>query len=118
MDSKKLFLHYNFSRIVIGAIPIEVTLNKNPLGLSDNKYTIKFDTQSNNSFTIGPKNLDEIVTFLKDKSLIYMATKATEALSIIISAFERNGQLIVKEDMETTGFYFIEGKIKQYNKSL
>jgi hypothetical protein len=114
---KEIVSSLYFSRIVIGAIPIEVTLNKNPLGLSDNKYKIKFDTQANNSLTLGPKNLDEIVTCLKDRSLIYIATKATEALSIIISAFERNGQLIVKEDMETTGFYFIEGKIKQYNRS-
>lgn len=104
-----------FSRIVIGAIPVEVILNKNPLGLFDHKYTLSFVTQSEISFTIGPKTLDEIVSCLKDRSLIYMPSKATEALSIIISAFERNRKLIVKNDMETTGFYFIDGKIKQYN---
>ena len=46
-----------------------------------------------------------------------MPTKATEALSIIISAFERNGKLIVKNDIDTSGFYFIEGKIKHYSGS-
>lgn len=108
----------NFSRIVIGAIPIEVTLNKNPLGLFDHKYTIKFATQSNDSFTIGPKTIDEIITYLKDRSLIYLSTKATEALSIMIGAFERNGQLIVKNDVDTPGFYFIDGRIRQYNNNL
>jgi len=109
--------YLNLSRIVIGAIPAEVTLNKNPLGLFDQKYTIRFITQSERSFTIGPKTLDEIVYCLKDRSLIYMTTKATEALSIIINAFERNGKVIVKNDMETTGFYFLDGKIKHYNNS-
>lgn len=107
----------NFSRIVIGAIPVQVVLNKNPLVVSDHKYTIRFETQSGDSFTIGPKTLDEIVSFLKDRSLIYMSTKSSEALAIMISAFERNGMLIVKNDVDTSGFYFVEGKIRQYNSS-
>jgi hypothetical protein len=107
----------NFSRIVIGAIPVQVILNKNPLVVSDHKYTIKFATQSGDSFTIGPKTLDEILTFLKDRSLIYMSTKSSEALAIMISAFERNGVLIVKNEVDTSGFYFVEGKIRQYNSS-
>jgi hypothetical protein len=114
---KEIVSSLYFSKIVIGAIPVEVTLNQNPLGLFEHKYTITFETQSNDSFTIGPKNLDEIVAFLKDRSLIYISTKATEVLSIIISAFERNGISIVKNDMETSGFYLIDGKIKQYNSS-
>ena len=33
----------------------------------------------------------------------------------MINAFERNGKLIVKNDVDTPGFYFIEGQIiKQY----
>lgn len=107
--------YLNYSRIVIGAIPVEVTLNKNPLGLFDHKYTIRFATESNGSFTIGPKTLDEIVTSLKDRSLVYMSTKSTEALAIMINAFERNKQLIVKEDIDTPGFYFVKDEIRQYN---
>jgi hypothetical protein len=107
----------NLSRIVIGAIPTEVISNKNSLGLYDHKYIIKFETHSKDSFTIGPKTLDEIVSYLKDKSLIYMSMKAAEALSIIISAFELNGQLIIKSNIDTPGFYFIDGEIKQYNDS-
>jgi hypothetical protein len=117
MDLKKSLTQLDLTRIAIGAIPVEVTLNKNPLGLFDRKYTIRFLTPSNESFTIGPKTLDEIVTYLKDRSLIYIATKATEVLSIIITAFERNGQLIVKNDVDTSGFYFIEGDIRQYTNN-
>ena len=109
--------YLKFSRIVICAIPVEVILNKNSLGLFDQKYTIRFVTQSESSFTIGPKTLDEIVTCLKERSLIFMSTKVIEALSIIINAFQRSGKLIIKNDMETTGCYFIDGKIKYYNSS-
>ena len=116
-ETSETISYLNLSRIVIGAIPIEVILNKNPLGLFDHKYTIKFNSQSNDSFTIGPKTLDEVVTYLKDRSLVYMSTKTTEVLSIMISAFETNGQLITKYDIDTPGFYFIEGKIKQYNSN-
>ena len=116
-ETNETISYLKFSSIVIGAIPIEVSLNKNPLGLFDHKYTIRFVTQSEHSFIIGPKTLDEIVSYLKDRSLIYMTRKATEALSIIINAFERNGKVIVKNDIDTPGFYFIDGNIKQYNGS-
>ena len=112
MKASETISYLKFSRIVICAIPVEVILNKNPLGLFDQKYTIRFVTQSESSFTIGPKTLDEIVSCLKEESLIFMSTKVIEALSIIINAFERNGKLIVKNDMETTGCYFIRWKNK------
>jgi hypothetical protein len=117
-EFKETVYSLHLSSIVIGAIPIEVIFNKNPLGLYDHKYTIRFLTQSNDSFTIGPKTIDEMVTYLKDRCLIYMSTKAKDDLAIMISAFERNGQLIVKNDVDTPGFYFIEGTIKenQYSK--
>ena len=48
----------------------------------------------------------------KERSLLFLSAKATEALCIIISAFDRNGQIVVKEDIDTSGFYFIDKKIK------
>ena len=117
-ETNETISYLKFSRIVIGAIPVEIILNKNPLGLFDQKYTIRFVTQSESSFTIGPKTLDEIVTCLKERSLIFMSTKVIEALSIIVNAFQRSGKLIIKNDMETTGFYFIDGKIKYHGGSI
>ncbi|HSF51546.1 MAG TPA: hypothetical protein VLA74_12355 [Nitrososphaeraceae archaeon] len=114
-ESNETISYLKFSRIVIGAIPVEITLNKNPLGLFDHKFTIRFVTPSELSFTVGPKTLDEIVSYLKDRSLVYMTTKATEALSIIINAFEKNGKVIVINDVDTPGFYFMEGKVKNYH---
>ena len=106
-----------FSRVIIGAIPLDFIMITNPLGLFDQKYSIKFLTHSGKIVTIGPKSIDEIIMNLKEKSLLFLLNKSTEALSIIINAFERNGQMLVKEDIDTSGFYFINKKIKSYNNS-
>jgi hypothetical protein len=90
---------------------------KNPLELFGQKYTIKFKTHSGKLITIGPTSIEEIIMDLKEKSLLFLPAKATEGLSIIISAFERNGQMLVKEDMNTSRFYFIDKKIRNYNNS-
>lgn len=107
--------------IIIRAIPVKIILNKDLLGLSDNshKYTIEFITESNEFLTIGPKTLDEITGYLKDRALLNVsAQKAAEILGIIIGTFESDGKLIIKEDIETPGFYFIDGKIKPYHIDL
>lgn len=106
----------NLSKIIIDAIPVEVTRHENPLGLSSERtYTIKFETQANQCFTIKAKNLEEIVTELKDRALIFISNKALEALSIIIGAFEKGKKIIVNRDLTSEGFYSIENKIKMFN---
>ncbi|HJT83420.1 MAG TPA: bifunctional DNA primase/polymerase [Nitrososphaeraceae archaeon] len=108
----------NLYDIIIDAIPKEITLHKDLLGLSsDNyhKYTIDFVTKSNRTLTIGPMHLDEIITFLRNMMLIPSPTKASESLSTVISAFEEDNKIIVKEDIETPGFYYIDGEIRPYH---
>lgn len=105
----------NLHSIIIGAIPTEVTIHENPLGLGDYKYTIKFSTHTNNTFTIGPKNLEEIVSYLREKALVFVSRGASEALSIIIGGFAKDKKIITKIDVETPGFYFVEGTITGYH---
>ncbi|HET6715860.1 MAG TPA: hypothetical protein VFG90_01930, partial [Nitrososphaeraceae archaeon] len=102
------------SNIVINAIPKEVAFNKNPLGLFDHKYTIKFVTENNEYITVGPKTLNEIVTYLKDRTLVYMSNKPTEVLSVIIGSFKQDDKLIETNELDTPGFYYIDGKIISY----
>lgn len=113
--------YLNLSTIVIHAIPKKIILNKDLLGLSDNnyKYTIEFVTESNNTFTLGPKTLDEIITNLRDRALINVSPpKAAEAFGMIIGEFESDKKLIVEEDIETPGFYFVDGEIRPYHIDL
>ena len=104
----------NLSKIIIGAIPIEISRHEDPLGLSTaNKYTIKFETQieTQNTFTLGPSSLDEIIQELHNRTLILDHTKAVEALSAIILSKEKDNKVHTKKDIITPGYYLVDNKI-------
>ena len=104
----------NLSKIIIGAIPIEISRHEDPLGLStENKYTIKFETQieTQNTFTLGPSSLDEIVQELHNRTLILDHNKAVEALSAIILSMEKDNKVTIKKDIITPGYYLVDNKI-------
>ncbi|HSF50246.1 MAG TPA: hypothetical protein VLA74_05735 [Nitrososphaeraceae archaeon] len=102
------------SKIIIGAIPVEISRHEDPLGLaSENKYTIKFQTQIEtlNTFTLGPSSLDEIVQELHNRTLILDHNKAAEALSAIILSMEKDNKVTIKREIITPGYYLVDGKI-------
>jgi len=104
----------NLSKIIIGAIPIEISRREDPLGLaSENKYRIKFETQieTQNTFTLGPSSLDEIVQELHNRTLILDHNKAVEALSAIILSIEKDNKVTIKIDIITPGYYLVDDKI-------
>ena len=107
------------TKIIIEAIPVEVTRHEDPLELSsEHKYTITFETQieKQKTITIGPKSLDEILQELHNRTLIVeQQTKAGEALSSIILAMEKDNKVIINKDVTTPGFYLINNQIKGYN---
>ena len=104
----------NLSKIIIGAIPVEISRHEDPLGLSsENKYTIKFETQieTQNTFTLGPSSLDEIIQELHNRTLILDHNKAVEALSAIILSMEKDNKVTIKRDIITPGYYLVDDKI-------
>jgi hypothetical protein len=110
----------NLSKIIIGAIPVEISRNEDPLGLSkENKYTIKFETQIEtlNTFTLGPNSLDEIVQKLHNRTLILDSNKAGEALSAIILSMEKDNKVTIKRDIITPGYYLVDDKITTGGKN-
>jgi hypothetical protein len=110
--------YLNLSDIIIDAIPVKITRHKDLLGLSSenyHKYTIEFVTKSNKKLNVGPKYLDEIIAYLKNMMLVQTPAKAPESLSTIISAFEEDGKIIEKSDVETPGFYYIDEEIRHYH---
>ena len=104
----------NLSKIIIGAIPIEISRHEDPLGLSsENKYTIKFETQieTQSTFILGPNSLDEIVQELHNRTLILDHNKAVEALSAIIFSMEKDNKVTIKREIITPGYYLVDSKI-------
>jgi hypothetical protein len=105
----------NLSKIIIGAIPLEISRHEDPLGLTkENKYTIKFETQIEtlNTFTLGPHSLDEIVQELHNRTLILDHNKAVEALSAIILSMGKDNKVTIKRDIITPGYYLVDNKVK------
>ena len=106
----------NLSKIIINAIPIEITKREDALGFNtQQKYTIKFETPSGKILVIKTKTIEEIIYELKSKALLFLEYKALEALSIIIQAFEKKGRIKIDKDVVTSGFYLVDNKIKLFN---
>ncbi|HEY7080661.1 MAG TPA: hypothetical protein VH500_13230, partial [Nitrososphaeraceae archaeon] len=99
--------------IIINALPVEIIKHENPLVFSEQKYSIKFTSNITRNFTIAHKTLDEIVSELDHKSLIYMKKSAREALAVMVGAFSNDNKLTVNEDLDYPGFYFINGKLTE-----
>ena len=108
----------NLSKIIINAIPTEITKHEDSLGFNtQNRYTIKFETSSGKTLVIKTKTIDEIISELKSNALIYLEYKAFEALSIIIQAFEKNNKIKIDRDIITPGFYLVDDKIRLYRRN-
>ena len=115
--AQKLAYSFNAGTIILKCIPTEVTIYKNPIKFlrSELKYTIRFETQSNQRFIIERKTIDEIVSSLKQRALNVSAYGVTEALNAIIQAFEEDGMLKVDESADFSGFYLEDRKIRMCN---
>ena len=63
----------NLSKIIINAIPIEITKREDALGFNtQQKYTIKFETPSRKILVIKTKTIEEIIYELKSKALLFL----------------------------------------------
>ena len=107
----------NLSKIIINAIPTEITKHEDLLGFNTLlRYTIKFETPSGRILVIKSKTLDEIISELKNNALIALERKVLEALSIIIHAFEQTKKIKIDRDVITPGFYLVDDQIKLYHR--
>ena len=107
-------LHY--TNVVIGAIPLKVTHEIDPLRSTELKYTIDFATHVGNRFTITSKTIQEITIELREKGLVFKPTGAAECLGIMLGAFEKSGEIKVNEDVKTPGFYLLDEDSKDSTK--
>jgi hypothetical protein len=117
----KEYERLNIQRVTLEAIPITVIRESSPLGFAfasqGYKYTITFDTNGYNKrpFTIKSKTIDEIFSELKQMSLVSESRGAQDDLSKIIMSFDKTNSTIISEDLQTPGFYYMDGKLKAYH---
>jgi hypothetical protein len=99
-----------FEDTIINAIPTEIIQYENPTN-PDIKYEIEFETPNGRKYKTDPLSLDEIIKYLRSKRLIYKIRLADEALPAILNAYERDGKITIKNEVDTAGFYLVDGKI-------
>ena len=100
---------FRYKEIVAECAPVAVTVYENPL-TADRKYEIEFTGLIRKK--IGPATLDEIISWLRAVGVVKCRRLIEDALSTIISAFQRSGKAEIKEEIEKPGFYYINGEIK------
>jgi hypothetical protein len=102
--------YVRYDSVIINAIPMKILRYEDPTNI-ETKYEIDFETALGTNISIEPKSIKEILEELKLNGLIYKIRMAEEALPAILNAFQRDGRVVVKREVETPGFYLVNGEI-------
>ena len=96
--------------VIIGA-PTRVTVYINPLG-GLTKYEVLWETTTRpRPLLIGPAPIEDIVDRLKAEGLVKHHRLVRDVFSAIIEGYIRKGRAEIKEEIESPGFYWVNGKI-------
>ena len=97
-------------RVVIGA-PTEVAVYINPIG-GVTKYQVRWETSTRpKPLVIGPCLLDEIIDRLKAEGLVISSRLVGDVIAAVIEGFIRRGKAVIKTEIESPGFYYVDGKL-------
>ena len=99
-----------YESVIINAIPTKITKYEDPTNI-ETKYEIDLESPLGDNIHIEPKPIREILEELKLKGLVYKLRTAEEALPAILNAFQRDGKVVVKREVETPGFYLVNGNV-------
>jgi hypothetical protein len=99
-----------YDSVIINAVPTRIIKYEDPTNI-ETKYEIDFITQLGDNFHTDPKSLKDILDELKLRGLVYKVRNAEEALPAILNAFQRDGKVIVKREVETPGFYLVNNNV-------
>jgi len=67
---------------------------------------------------IGPATIEDIVERLRVENLVYHTRLARDVIGPVIEAFLRRGRAIVREEIESPGFYWVSGRVVAVNVSV
>jgi hypothetical protein len=98
-------------KVFIGA-PTKVIVYYNPVG-GITKYQITWEVSIRpKPLVIGPALLPEILDRLEAEGLVVASRLARDVLSAVIHAYQVRGRADVKTEIESPGFYIVEGKLQ------
>jgi hypothetical protein len=97
-------------RVAIGA-PTEVVVYVNPIG-GITKYQVRWEAPTRpKPLVIGPCLLEEIVNRLRAEGLVLHSRLVGDVVAAVIEGFIRRGRAEVRTEIESPGFYYIDGKL-------
>ena len=97
-------------KVFIGA-PTQVEIFSNALG-GVTKYKVIWETNTRpKPLEIGPTTVSEILARLSAEGLVVNKRLAEDVLNFILDGFIEKGRAIVKSEVESPGFYLMNGEI-------
>ena len=97
-------------RVVIGA-PTEVVVYINPIG-GITKYQVRWEASTRpKPLVIGPCLLEEVIDRLKAEGLVTHSRLVNDVIPAIVEGFIRRGKAEIKTEIESPGFYYLDGKV-------
>lgn len=97
-------------RIAVVA-PTRVVVYSNPIG-GLTKYEVVFEGATlQKPLIVGPATIDEISDRIVAEGLVYHRKLVYDAMSAIIQAYIRKGRAEIKSEIESPGFYLVDGRL-------
>ncbi|MEM4535455.1 MAG: hypothetical protein QW764_05380, partial [Desulfurococcaceae archaeon] len=91
--------------------PTRVVVYSNPIG-GITKYEVVFEGATlQRPLIVGPALVDEIADRLSIEGLVYHRKLIYDTLSAIVQAFIRKGKAEIKTEIESPGFYLVDGRL-------
>lgn len=100
-----------FKDTIIKAIPMKIIQYENPTNPNIKKYEMEFENAENKIYKTKSLSLNEIINFLRGNRLLYKIKPAEETMNQILNAYERDGKITIKYEVDTPGFYITDGNI-------
>lgn len=96
--------------VFIGA-PTNLEVYYNPLG-GVTKFKVTWETPTRpKPLVIGPAYTEDILDRLKIEGLVKHNRLARDILNAVIEGYLKKGRAVIKEEIESPGFYLLDGKI-------
>lgn len=95
----------DYSR-VLTCYPMEMIIHNNPISNEGRKFTIKWITKYNESFTTDTMLIPEIETYLENHGYVLSNKHLRGLVSALIELGLENDMVEVRNEIETSGFYY------------
>jgi len=104
-----------YSKIVVNAAPVEVTVYESPVG-GTTKFKVVFKSgERRKPVVVGPATMPEIIDALEAEGVVYASRLVRDVLPAILNAYIRKGRAAVKAELETPGFFVVDGRVRLLN---